>query len=143
MVFLIFDVNELANMWIFVICIISLPAGGIINTCRYIYNEGLWNIYSETETGRDPSSRNSSYLHSIKNFGGPPTISQWRELSGDDDISNRSSILSVYIPQIVMSDQSQDSLDQIQFQLQNPSQSSLGKLIFSKKKKKKKLITKK
>ncbi|CAB4494157.1 unnamed protein product [Rhizophagus irregularis] len=125
MVFLIFDVNKEANMWIFVICFISLPAGGIINTYRYISNEGFWNTYSEFGTGRDPSSRNQSNLHSIKNYGGPPTVSQWRELSGGDDISNRSSILSEYTPQVTITNQSQDSLDQIQIQLQNCSQLSL------------------
>src|SRR3954454_1825913 len=128
MVYVIIGIEHQANMLIFVICIISLPAGGILNTYRYISNEGFWNTYSEVGSGRDPSSRNKQNLHSIKNFGGPPTVSQWRELSEGDDISNRSSILSEYTPQVVISNQSQDSLDQIQIHLQNQSQLSLGKI---------------
>ncbi|GBC06480.1 hypothetical protein RclHR1_06870011 [Rhizophagus clarus] len=118
MVYLIFDINKEPDMWIFVICIISLPAGAILNTYRYISHESFWNTYPEFGSRRDPSSRNETNLHSIKNFGGPPTVSQWRELSGDDDISNRSSILSERVPQVVISDRSEDSLDQIQNQSQ-------------------------
>ncbi|RIA97264.1 hypothetical protein C1645_752904 [Glomus cerebriforme] len=123
MIYIICDIEHQANMWIFAICILSLPIGSIINTYRYISSEGFWNI--DSVSTRDPSSRNEPNLHSIKNFGGPPTVSQWRELSGGDDIdvnSNRSSILSENMPRVVISNQSQDL---IQIQLQNQPQDQI------------------
>src|SRR3954464_6375451 len=107
MVYVIIGIEHQANMLIFVICIISLPAGGILNTYRYVSNEGLWNVDPEIDNGQDPSLCNRTNLHSIKNYGGPPTVSQWRELSGGEDVEGQ---------------QSSDQLpDQIQIQLQNES----------------------
>src|SRR5687767_9911180 len=120
MVYIIIGMESQANMWVFVICIISLPVGGILNTYRYVSNEGWWNIDSdigEVGNGQDPSSRNHNRtnLHSIKNYGGPPTVSQWRELSGEEDIADQQSQQSSQ--EIQLQNESQD-----QIQLQNESQ---------------------
>ncbi|CAG8510260.1 12135_t:CDS:2 [Funneliformis mosseae] len=49
MIYIITDIERQANMWVFAICITSLPIGGILKTYQYISNEGWWSVDSIDE----------------------------------------------------------------------------------------------